>query len=121
MIHTAQRWKQIEELFYESLAIPPQSRAALLEERCGSDLELRQEVEALLASSGEPMDFLEQPIIEAAHDLTSPELEEGIECGQCIGHYEILTFIGSGGMGQVYLAHDKVLKRNVAVKILSLV
>jgi hypothetical protein len=103
MIHSTQRWKQIEELFYESLAVPSESRAALLEERCGSDFELRKEVEALLDSAAEPMDFLEQPIIDAAHDLTAGEADKGIECGEHLGHYEIESFIGSGGMGEVIL------------------
>ena len=120
MIHSTQRWKQIEELFYESLAVPSESRAALLEERCGSDFELRKEVEALLDSAAEPMDFLEQPIIDAAHDLTAGEADKGIECGEHLGHYEIESFIGSGGMGEVYLANDLILKRKVAIKILSL-
>ena len=120
MIHSAQRWKQIEELFYESLAAPSECRAALLEERCGSDLELRKEVEALLESAGEPMDFLEQPIFDAAHELTSGAEDRAIECGERIGHYEVVSFIGSGGMGEVYLANDLILKRKVAIKILSL-
>ena len=35
-----------------------------------------------------------------------------------LGHYEIRSLIGKGGMGEVYLAHDTRLRRNVAVKIL---
>ncbi len=43
---------------------------------------------------------------------------EGIEVGSSIGHYRIVSTIGAGGMGEVYLAHDARLDRNVAVKLL---
>jgi eukaryotic-like serine/threonine-protein kinase len=43
---------------------------------------------------------------------------EGIEVGSSIGHYCIVSKIGAGGMGEVYLAHDARLDRNVAVKLL---
>ena len=38
--------------------------------------------------------------------------------GSKLGHYEILALIGKGGMGEVYRAHDAVLGREVALKIL---
>ncbi|MFN2393884.1 MAG: protein kinase, partial [Pyrinomonadaceae bacterium] len=42
-----------------------------------------------------------------------------LERGKCLGHYEIIRQIGAGGMGEVYLAADKVLNREVAIKILN--
>lgn len=38
--------------------------------------------------------------------------------GQRLGHYEIVSLLGSGGMGEVYAAHDTVLRRTVAIKLL---
>ena len=40
-----------------------------------------------------------------------------LDAGKCFGHYEIIKQVGVGGMGEVYLARDKKLDRDVAVKI----
>jgi serine/threonine protein kinase/TolB-like protein len=119
MLHSPDRWKQIEDLFHESLALPVESRAAFLEERCGDDQELRKEVDTLLDSAGKSMDFLEQSVVNAAHDFATSSTANRVSPGESIGHYEIISFIGAGGMGQVYLARDKVLKRKVAIKVLA--
>ena len=39
--------------------------------------------------------------------------------GTRIGLYEIVAFIGAGGMGEVYRANDTRLNRPVAIKFLS--
>src|SRR5881275_1147285 len=38
--------------------------------------------------------------------------------GTRFGPYEIVSFIGAGGMGEVYRGHDSRLERSVAIKIL---
>ncbi len=119
MLHSTQRWQQIESLFHECLALPEESRLSFLREQCGDDRELCAEVKALLASAGEPMDFLEKPVVHAAQEFTSASSAGLLSAGTLLGRYEIVSFIGSGGMGQVYLARDTQLSRKVAVKILA--
>jgi serine/threonine protein kinase len=45
-------------------------------------------------------------------------LSETVSPNTLLGHYSIVRKIGAGGMGEVYLAHDKKLDRKVALRIL---
>lgn len=117
MLHSSERWKTIESLFHECLELPAEARSAFLEERCGTDLELRRELEALLKSADEPLEALEQPVREAARELAGVAPPQVVP-GQRLRHYEVISMLGAGGMGEVYLARDTLLERKVALKML---
>jgi serine/threonine-protein kinase len=113
------RWPQLETLFYEAAALEPAARKAFLDEHCGDDAALRKEVDSLLASADQPLDFLENPIRAAAKEVVSTARVAALRPGMRFARYEIISVAGAGGMGEVYLARDLQLKRNVALKLLA--
>jgi serine/threonine protein kinase len=106
---TPERWQEIRELVYGAMQVPVAQRSAFLDSKCSNDPALRQEVCSFLAAEGEvSQEFLERPI--ARNISLTP--------GSHLGPYEIVDFIGAGGMGQVFKARDTSLGRDVAIKIL---
>src|SRR5262245_6246982 len=109
---TPDRNRQAETLFNAALEMAPDEREAFLAEASGSDVELRQDVESLLAVYDQQESFLDAPPINAAiRVLAKMDAESGRE--RVIGHYRILSPLGKGGMGEVYLAEDRRLDRRV--------
>jgi serine/threonine protein kinase/TolB-like protein/Flp pilus assembly protein TadD len=124
----ARHWSRIEELFYAALDLEPQARPAFLQQACGSDNDLRKEVESLLESSGKPIDFVPQAVYEVAHKMSAEtgataaqaaRYKTTLAVGAEFAHYKIISMIGSGGMGEVYLAEDLKLRRKIALKTLA--
>jgi serine/threonine protein kinase len=115
---TRERWQRIKAIFDSAQACAPAERASFLEKTCGDDESLRREVESLLAADASNEDFLSAPAYEFAVGMLA-EGEAEFAAGQQIGRYTILSVLGSGGMGEVYLAQDGRLGRQIALKLIS--
>ncbi len=111
-------WQKVREVFDSALSRPPEERAEYLERACGEDKTLLSEVRSLFDSLESAESFLEKPAVAAVAENIEPR-EKKLEKGARLGHYEILGQIGAGGMGEVYLARDTKLDREVALKILN--
>jgi serine/threonine-protein kinase len=108
-------WTRVKAVFEQALTLQETERSAFLSEACGSDALLRQRVEALLASHDASDSFLEQ----AADSVLGLAPPPDDPSGRTAGTYRLLSRIGAGAMGDVYLAHDDKLDRRVAVKLIA--
>ena len=109
---------EIEEAFHGAVSCDPEERRAYLDRVCEGDAALRREVESLVAAYDSSSGLLDQTGVTLAMKVMSSRPEESM-AGQEVGFYRILSRLGQGGMGTVYLAEDLRLNRKVALKFLA--
>ncbi len=109
------RWKKAKELFLAALERPADQREEFLHAECGGDTALFEEVSSLLASHAEAEGFIERP----AFSVYDAFPEGSALIGKTIGSYCVVSEIGHGGMGSVFLAErtDGEFRQQVAVKL----
>jgi len=116
------RWQQIQKTYLGAVALTPEERIAYLETVCAGDLDLQNQVTALLNDETKLDQFLEQTAIEAlVRDGLTQRDENSAGVADLIGRviddrYVVSKHIGSGGMGDVYRADHRLLGLPVAVK-----
>lgn len=110
---TSNQWELVKDTFEAALDRPQRERAAFIAGACHGDDEVRREVESLLLAHEQDSEFMNEPV-----GALLPNDEPVLAAGQRFGHYEQISLLGKGGMGQVYVAVDTRLGRKVALKLL---
>src|SRR5262245_24053860 len=130
----AKRWEQLKEILDRALDLSSEERAALLAETCGDNDDLRREAESFLTAYDNAGTFLQVPAVEvAARGIVADDIISTVTAvtavpavspavpnlvGRELANYRIISILGKGGMGEVYLAQDTILRRKIALKIL---
>ena len=111
-----QRWKQIEGVYLAALDAP--DRAALLEQTCGNDPELRAAVDLLLTQEPSTISLIGRLALTGLNS-SQPSLPDRAPLAPDseLGQYRIVELLGSGGSSDVYKAYDGRLDRFVALKV----
>ena len=109
-------WDRVERLFHDAVSCSEAERATLVRQACGDDETLRHEIESLLAYAPRADDFLVEPAVAVAAALGRSHT--GVVMGGRLGPYVVESWLGAGGMGDVYRGRDSRLDRPVAIKIL---
>lgn len=104
-----ERWKKIEEIYHSAEGRKPEERGGFVAEACAGDVELKRQIEAMLAQDS-PRDILDGPAEALVPESSASPISR-------LGPYEIVSRIGKGGMGTVWKARDSRLNRDVAIKI----
>lgn len=108
----AARWRRVKEVFDRAIELPSGEVTRFIDEACGSDSSLRDEVVSLLGAHIGAGEFMEKAVV----DISTPRNSVGRQ----IGVYHLESLVGQGGMGEVYLSTREVegYPMRVALKLI---
>jgi eukaryotic-like serine/threonine-protein kinase len=111
------RWEEAKSLFEAALLLDEQEWPAFLASHCSQDAELAAEVQQLLIADRDSSQFLAVPLLKTQDLLNALPIRIGLQLHQVLcERFEVLAYLGEGGMGQVYEALDRELNQRIAIK-----
>jgi serine/threonine-protein kinase len=118
-----EHWRRIDAILDQVMDSPESERPDLVRSLCGPDAALTADVLAFLTETARADGFLEEPAGErAAHliEVSSQMWNPAARLGQMLGSYRLVSLLGEGGMGVVYVGErdDGQYKKKVAVKLM---
>ena len=116
-----EKWREMSKIFNAAVEMNSAERLEYLNRACGSDQEFRGEIEKLLdaADDDERDSFIDSSKAGVASPGAAIAAAPRFAQGEKIGAFQIVKILGAGGMGEVFLARDLRLNRQVALKFLS--
>jgi serine/threonine protein kinase/Tfp pilus assembly protein PilF len=117
------RWAGVSALLDELLELEPEARNRALERAARRDAEAAAQAGELLRAMEDPQgEFFDSPLAIGLPDLVSQAFEDalGDRSGKLLGNYRLISVLGRGGMGVVYMAEraDREFEKKVAIKLL---
>jgi eukaryotic-like serine/threonine-protein kinase len=110
------RWSHVQEIFHQALALAESERAAFLDSTCAGDPELASAVTAMLAADSRKSSLLDLGLPEIAQRMIGSSTD--LNPLQVFGPYRLMSVLGEGGMGVVWLAERVDAGKMVAIKFL---
>ncbi len=111
-----ERWVKLDSVLQSALDRPAEERDEFLKTACSGDDALLKDAQAMLNSTQDVDGFLEAPALNVAAQELAAQKRSLV--GANFGPYRVLKSIGAGGMGEVFLALDTRLDRQIALKTL---